>query len=241
MYVAHIKISYSTLLRKRWQCVCVCLTNWKLVVVKIKEMREKKEREGWRDKQTHRSKEREREQRRGGEGGRGDAGKYLERRRIICAVVGATSPGCSPTATRAAFPTCFQKPLLRDETMWIYKLVFGFVFVVSCSGKFAENYSQLLPLLPNVWHQSQRVSALVCAPCTTNCQARVRSALNNLILLLSLRCSDNNTFVLCLTLYRCVINAIWWCAIYGLALLRVKTHPWQYFLRLDFSEKRCFC
>lgn len=151
--------------------------------------------------------------------------------------MGATSPGCSPTATRAAFPTCFQKPLLRDETMWIYKLVFGFVFVVSCSGKFAENYSQLLPLLPNVWHQSQRVSALVCAPCTTNCQARVRSALNHLILLLSLRCSDNNTFVLCLTLYRCVINAIWWCAIYGLALLRVKTHPWQYFLKTGLQWK----
>lgn len=76
MHVAHIKISYSTLLRKRWQCVCVCLPNWKLVVVKIKEMREKKEREreGWRDKQTHTSKERERteEGRRGREGWRGE-------------------------------------------------------------------------------------------------------------------------------------------------------------------------
>lgn len=107
-----------------------------------KELDRKKRRERKRAIKSHTHNE-------GGREGGSEARKYLERRRIICAVVETISPGCSPTAQQAAFPLCLRNCCFCDEAMWIYKLLFG-LFVISCSGKFGENHFHLLGLLSNV-------------------------------------------------------------------------------------------
>lgn len=62
------------------------------------------------------------------------------------------------------------KLLLCDAAMWIYKTILA-VFVVSCSGKFGENYLQLLGFAPcRVPLSVSHYKASVCAPCKTDCQ-----------------------------------------------------------------------
>lgn len=66
---------------------------------------------------------------------RGEVNKYLEGRRIICAVVEAKSLGICQSSQQAAFPFVFSARCCVIKAMWIYRLVVGLA-VVSCCGKF---------------------------------------------------------------------------------------------------------
>lgn len=76
---------------------------------------------------------RRRGEERGGKG-RG-VKKYLEERRIVSAVVEATSPGICQGAQQEAFPFVFSARCCVTKVMWIYRLVVGLAAVLCC-GKF---------------------------------------------------------------------------------------------------------